>query len=404
MLFSNDLCNSFFSTFNGKYETYVKKEKENSSGTPRGGSYFAFILKEVFENSHELLNILLKMKERKWQFNTNNLMLSLEEPFEGENKNRRIDLFACDDNYSLDIEIKWDDKFHDTQPDDYLKRLQDKNGNHNFILLTKNRDVWSEDEKTNLSEEKKYEIEKHHILLSDFYNETQKYFKKLCLRKNIEKYAKEIGIIKLFLEFLEENIMSYKEKINGVALVKFMEASCGWKFNADGRNASKQSKLLFSIPDLLFTLMNNINIIAIENVYKDFGKFFSKKGWDDFVCLSKIPANIDKDKKYIGSNFLNTECYSSGGVFIVYHRFLISKLKKYLDIGLMFSLDSKKKNNGIDISSYVRCDKSLHIKNIGKIIERGKDLSEISLVSQEKLYNKMKDDITVVLQDAGVSL
>lgn len=402
MNFSNNKI-SFFSVFQEKFSKCVKDTK-NTNSNYIGGRYLAFILEEVLKNCPELINKIIKKANFKdFKLETKNLEINLEYPYKGKNKNRRIDIELKDDNNTLDIELKWDDKFHDNQYEDYINRLKKEVTNHAFIILTKNECLHQNDEKDiNIKEALQNITHAYHMKLIDLYKIVEDYLNVICSKTNkISQNAIKIGMLKLLLEFLEDYIMKYETNINGIALVKFMEASCGWKHD-DGFKATKQKNLLEELPKLLYTLMNNINLIAIENVYKDFKEHFKTKGFDDFKCLSQLPNNIKENTKLIGcSSVCKDAKYSAGGEFIVYHRFSkgpsSSQTGKYLEFGIKFKFDYSKKGT-LTRCYYVKFNKDVLESTSKSIKASGKGLFNIELENQEKLYNKyLKQAIEEIL-------
>ena len=195
-----------------------------------------------------------------------------------------------------------------------------------------------------------------------------------------------------------------------------MQASCGFEHaHGQGSSVKKSSELLKSLPQLLFDLMGNVNIVAIEKIYEEYkGKFkFSDRGFDSFVSLSKIPENV-QEEQYIGytpnKKFAKDRVYSSDSNLIVYHRFSISNKKGvsgYLILGVRFNFNSECKNEGIVLYPYVKykdIEANFNEKKIAITKNKEDKDGNVEFFDKDNLGTYLKSGMEDVFRKAGINL
>lgn len=362
---------SFFSRFKGKL-------KDDCGDL--GGRYLGFLLTEVVKEEPKILKILfpnLKETITKKDISKGIYEIDTEGSFDGKEQKRRTDFYVKrkgEYTYIAQLEIKWDDQSLENQINDYIRYAQ-KHKDTSFTYLTKRR--------LNDADVKKIKkAEQNYLSCADLF-------------KKISSLNTTNMVVNLFIKFLEENIMSYKEQLNKQALLRIMKSSIGWK-HQDYLGKNTTYSMIEDIPDAWAVLLKNIGSIG-EHFVEDYGKLnlFTNKPLPTFNFtsgldvrkVSKVMKNLeaDEDIMYVGT-WKNIEAVA--GSFALYNTVTINGVR--LAFGYYFYYEDGKDNQitftafadvyGED-SKYCNIEKPMPLKIIG---------NRLLLPSEEKLYAAIK--------------
>lgn len=301
---------SFFNEF--KYS--LKEDKSDL-----GGRYFAKVLLEVIRENPWLLSLLhTKISEK---IKIENLVT--EEFYEGErDKNRRTDLVVYYTDKSanseiLNIEIKWKDKPHKNQIKDYVDKVETTT-NQKFLLLSLDDSDFEKGDLDCIDNSKKSQ----RLTCPKLYDNITKYL--------IKKQKNNNWLIQQFLEFLKENAMIYNEKINQQALIRFMKNTIAWD-HADGFGQNLTNQNIDEYPEMLHTLLSNINKVSMDIYQKDYNENNNNRPYTDFFVET---SGADYMEHQAGHFACRTGRGANEGKFIIQSRF--KKANTYYSYGIYF--------------------------------------------------------------------
>lgn len=276
---------SFFTVFKKKFVNHCKEGDE----TDLGGRYFAFVLQEVILECPELLKALFKassipLPQKIDLKNVQKEDIQIEFSYKDKDNDRRADLCIKKEGVSITlIEIKWEDTAIENQIEDYLAYCK-----HNkliFIYLVKNQAPKCEIDL----------IKKHN----------QGYCSYADLYKELNKINKDNAVLRLFIKFLEDHIMIYKNEIPIKPLLYVMKQSLGWQ-NRDGLSKMLSSSLYSEIPELWNILASNMKVIS-DRFISDFSERGIYKQKPKFGFEARPYYNIEKTRKILNKFEDNNE-------------------------------------------------------------------------------------------------
>jgi hypothetical protein len=195
-----------------------------------GGRYFALIFREVLEKYPKLLETVNSDYYQRAPRNSEPICkLEFELPSESVRKKRRADIHVSPPTggLSLDIEVKWNDKLHENQLADYLAHVSDEKSRYFSLIHLYN----------NLTDEELEALKaagQPHLSSADLLKAAKALHKTLSSQIISRRPPKNgLGLLELFIEFLEDYVMEYVSEISRPALLMTMKNSISWS-HADG--------------------------------------------------------------------------------------------------------------------------------------------------------------------------
>jgi hypothetical protein len=396
-------------------KTCLRLSDEKDKGQPIqiGGRYFAFILEEVLKKYPQLLKAV---NSPFYDTFSRSAKLNFTREYEftaptGQEKSRAdLHVSPVRGDSSLYVEIKWNDQLREGQLANYSAHVSaDKNRFFSLIHLY-----------DNLSEEESKAFKKpRHLNLSiaNLLEESKKLHNKLW-SKAISRKSPEtsLGLLELFIDFLEDYVMEYVSEINRKALILTMKRSIGWP-HQDNQQKLNTNDTLKAIPELWDILLNTLERLG-QRFHDDFKRtgaygnkpqiFYHFKSGLDKNKLEKVIQKTS-GKEVILSIYGNDNegiIQASSGVFSLYNQIWLSSTSKYyISAGFCFSCKVKKKDKS-DKRTKIRTYNFVETPTVIKK-SKAKDIGEgdtIKLPSEEQLYNShlslMDETLSEWLQDS----
>ena len=367
---------SFFTVFLNKFNDKA------GQGQHFGGEYVALILREVLDEHPELLESINKNFCQGLKLRKGILTSKTEESFPSSTKaisHRLADLcFTEESGKKLFVEIKWEDDFSEGQFQDYLKIAKTKN--NFFSLLTLNDKFPDEKKKLNGTPNQ-------YVLFSDLLKDC------LSIYERLKKPKKDTGLMKLFINFLEDHTMNYRTEIDEKALLTLMKSSIGLK-NTRRTRSHDSTK---NIPEVWKRLLDNLEVLGdrFHNEFSQTGVYgdrpFPRFGFNSVlpsdeklekvIRKRKSSARDDPDTPLILASWSNIEAES--GSFYFENSIRIQR-ELYARFGFHFQWDDP-------VGFFVNAGfaRSFYDEAEIKIRKKSKKNGSFALPEVDDLYRKM---------------